>query len=53
MILLALDASICSVVIAALFLTMWHDGDAVASVALAAALLSVLVLTMMAWEEAL
>jgi hypothetical protein len=40
-------------VLAALFGTAWRDGESALTTALSAALLSVLILTMMAWEEAL
>ena len=49
----ALVTSLCAAVVAVLFVTMWLDGDAVATAALAVALLPVLVLTMLAWGEAL
>jgi hypothetical protein len=49
----ALVTSLCAAVLAVLFVTMWLDGDSVATTALAGALLPVLVLTMMAWGEAL
>jgi hypothetical protein len=49
----AVVTSLCAVVVAVLFVTMWLDGDRVATAALAGALLPVLVLTMMAWREAL
>ena len=51
--LFALVVSVCAVVIGALFVRMWLDEDIAASTALAAALLSTLVLAMLAWEEAL
>lgn len=51
--LLALDASLCAVVIAILFITMWRDGDAISTAALAFALLPVLVFAMLAWQAAL
>ncbi len=49
----ALVTSLCAAVVAVLFVTMWFDGDSVSTTALAVALLPVLVLTMMAWREAL
>jgi hypothetical protein len=49
----ALVTSLCAAVLAVLFVTMWLDGDSVTTTALAGALLPVLVLTMMAWREAL
>ena len=52
-VLFALVTSLCAAVVAALFMRMWLDGDVALSTALAAALLSTLVLAMMAWEEAL
>ena len=52
-VLFALVVSLCAAVLAALFVTMWLDGDGVTTTALAFALLPMLVLTMMAWGEAL
>ncbi len=52
-VLFALVVSVCAAVVAVLFVTMWLDGDGVATMALAVALFPVLVLTMMAWGEAL
>jgi len=52
-VLFALVVTLCAAVVAVLFVTMWLDGDAVTTTALAFALLPVLVLTMMAWGEAL
>ena len=52
-ILFALVTSLCAVVVAILFITMWLDGDSVATTALVVALFPVLVLTMLAWGEAL
>ena len=49
----ALVVSLCATVAAVLFVTMWLDGDVVATAALAFALFPLLVLTMMAWREAL
>ena len=49
----ALVVSMCAAVVAVLFVTMWLDGDGVTTTALAVALLPVLVLTMLAWGEAL
>jgi hypothetical protein len=49
----ALVVSLCAAVLAVLFVIMWLDGDSVTTTALAGALLPVLVLTMMAWGEAL
>jgi hypothetical protein len=49
----ALVTSLCTAVVAVLFVTMWLDGDSVTTTALAVALLPLLVLTMMAWREAL
>jgi hypothetical protein len=49
----ALVVSLCAATVAALFITMWRDGDPVAAAALAFALLPVLVLTIMAWRAAL
>ncbi len=49
----ALVTSLCAAVLAVLFVTMWLDGDSATTTALAGALLPVLVLTMMAWREAL
>ena len=52
-VLFALVTSLCAAVLAALFVTMWRDGDSIATTALAVALLPVLVLSVMAWREAL
>ena len=52
-VLLTLVVSLCTGVAAVLFVAMWLDGDTAAAVALAFALLPLLVLTMMAWREAL
>jgi hypothetical protein len=49
----ALVTSLSAAVVAVLFITMWFDGDGVTTTALAVALLPMLVLTMMAWREAL
>jgi hypothetical protein len=51
--LFALVVTLCAAVVAALFVTMWLDGDSVATAALAFALFPTLVLAMMAWGEAL
>ena len=51
--LFALIVSLCAATVAALFITMWLDGDLVAATALALALLPVLILTIMAWRAAL
>jgi hypothetical protein len=51
--LFALVVSVCAAVIGALFVRMWLDEDIVASTALAAALLSTLVLALLAWEKTL
>ena len=50
MTLLALDASLCAVVIALLFVLMWHDGDVVTTAALAFALLPTLLFALLAWR---
>ena len=52
-VLFAVVTSLCVAVVAVLFVTMWLDGDGVTTTALAVALLPVLVLTMLAWGEAL
>jgi hypothetical protein len=52
-VLFALVASLCAAVVAALFVIMWLDGDAIATAALVVALFPVLILAMMAWGEAL
>ena len=52
-VLFALVTSLCAAVVAVLFVTMWLDRDRVTTAALAFALLPMLVLTMMAWGEAL
>ena len=49
----ALVVTLCVAVLAALFVTMWLDGDGVATAAVAFALLPTLVLAMLAWGEAL
>jgi hypothetical protein len=49
----ALVTSLSAAVVAVLFITMWFDGDSVTTTVLAVALLPMLVLTMMAWREAL
>jgi hypothetical protein len=49
----ALVTSLSAAVVAVLFIIMWFDGDGVTTTALAVALLPMLVLTMMAWREAL
>jgi hypothetical protein len=49
----ALVTSLCAAVVVVLFVTRWLDGESVTTTALAVALLPVLVLTMMAWREAL
>jgi hypothetical protein len=51
--LFALVVSLCAATVAALFVTMWRDGDPVAAAALAFALLPVLVLAIMAWRAVL
>ena len=51
--LFALVVSLCAATVAALFISMWRDGDPVAVAALAFALLPMLVLTIMAWRAAL
>jgi hypothetical protein len=53
MIFLAMIATICALVVAALFWVMWCDEDFVTSAALAFALLPVLMLALMAWRVAL
>ncbi len=52
-VLFALVTSLCAAVLAVLFVTMWLDGDGVTTTALAVALLPMVVLTMLAWGEAL
>jgi hypothetical protein len=52
-VLFALVVTLCAAVAAALFVTMWLEGDPVATGAIAFALLPTLVLAMMAWREAL
>ena len=51
--LFALVVSMCAATVAALFITIWRDGDPVAATALAFALLPVLVLAIMAWRAVL
>ena len=52
-VLFALVATLCAAVVAVLFVTMWLDGDGIATAAMAYALLPVLVLAILAWREAL
>ena len=52
-VLFALVVTLCAAVVAALFVTMWLDGDGVATAAMAFALMPTLVLAMLAWGEAL
>ena len=51
--LFALVVSLCAATVAALFVTMWRDGDPVAAAALAFTLLPVLILTILAWRAVL
>ena len=51
--LFALVVSLCAVVVAALFVTTWRDEDLVVTAVVALVLLPILVLTIMAWQEAL
>ncbi|CAN5227429.1 hypothetical protein BH24ACT17_BH24ACT17_07650 [soil metagenome] len=51
--LFALVVSLCATVVAALLVTTWRDGDLVVAAVVAFVLLPVLVLTIMAWREAL
>ena len=51
--LFALVVSLSAATVAALFVSMWRDGDPVAVAALAFALLPVLILTILAWRAAL
>ncbi len=53
MVLFARVVALCAAVVAALFMVMWLDGDAIATAAMAVALFPMLVLAMMAWGEAL
>ena len=52
-VLFALVVSLCAAVLGVLFVAMWLDGDGVTTAALAFALLPMVVLTMLAWGEAL
>ena len=51
--LFALAVTLCAAVVAALFVTTWRDEDLVVAAVVAFVLLPVLVLTIMAWREAL
>jgi hypothetical protein len=51
--LFALVVSLCAIVVAALFVTSWRDDDLLVAAVVAFVLLPVLVLTIMAWREAL
>jgi hypothetical protein len=52
-VLFALVVSLCATVAVVLFVIMWLDRDFAGAVALAFALFPLLVLTIMAWGEAL
>ncbi len=52
-VLLALVPSLCAAAVAVLFVTMWVDGDGIATAALGVALFSILLFAVMAWREAL
>ncbi len=49
----ALVVSLCAAVVATLFVTTWRDDDLLVAAVVAFVLLPVLVLTIMAWREAL
>jgi hypothetical protein len=51
--LFALAISLCAAVVATLLVTTWRDEDLVVAAVVAFVLLPVLVLTIMAWREAL
>ena len=51
--LFALAVSLCTVVLTVLFITTWRDDDLVVAAVVAFVLLPVLILTIMAWREAL
>jgi hypothetical protein len=51
--LFALAVSLCTAVVMVLFVTTWRDEDLVVAAVVAFVLLPVLVLTIMAWREAL
>jgi hypothetical protein len=51
--LFALAVSACAAVVATLLVTTWRDEDLVVAAVVAFVLLPVLVLTIMAWREAL
>ena len=53
LLLFALVVSMCAATVAALFVTMWRDGDPVGAAVLALALLPVLILTILAWRAVL
>ena len=50
--LFAVAVSLCTAVVATLFITTWRDDDLVVAAAVALVLLPVLILTIMAWREA-
>ena len=51
-VLFALVVTLCVAVVAVLFVTMWLEGDAVATAAMAFALFPTLVLSILAWGAA-
>jgi hypothetical protein len=51
--LFALAVSLCAAVVVPLFVTTWRDDDLVLAAVVAFVLLPLLVLTIMAWREAL
>ena len=51
--LFALAASLCAAVVVPLFVTTWRDDDLVLAAVVAFVLLPLLILTIMAWREAL
>jgi hypothetical protein len=51
--LFALAVSVCAAVVVPLFVTTWRDDDLVLAAVVAFVLLPLLILTIMAWREAL
>ena len=52
-VLFALAVSVCAAVVATLLITTWHHEDLVLTTVVAFVLLPVLILAIMAWQEAL
>ena len=51
--LFAVTVSLCAAVVAVLFVTTWRDDDLMVAAVMAFVLLPVLILTIMAWREAM